>query len=91
MPGRNDSFLSADVTREVEIDGMKFHVTARRLGDGWFGAWSCCHCHRRGVNGVIYTTAKAAIELTVVNLAPHGCGNANPQDLAEYAAGSAAI
>jgi hypothetical protein len=87
MLARDDSILSADVTREIEIDGVRFQVVARRLGDGWFGTWQCRYCRRHGVNGVVYQTAQTALDLTIEILLPHACRAAPREELCETTAG----
>ena len=84
MPAMDDSTLLADVTREIEIDGVRILVTARRLGDGWFGVWNCCRCRRSGVNGVVYPTAETALDLTAENLSLQGCSCGGQLDGREF-------
>ena len=65
--------LAAIVQRDVEIGGVKYLVTARRLPSGWFGEWICCRCAKRGVNGVVYATPNSALDMTAKSLGPHVC------------------
>jgi hypothetical protein len=64
---------AAILQRDVEIGGVKYLLTARRLPSGWFGEWICCHCAKRGVNGVVYNTSSSALDMTAKNLGSHIC------------------
>jgi hypothetical protein len=84
MPATDDSFLTADIVREIEIGGATIRITARRLGDGWFGVWNCCCCGRSGVNGVVYHNAIMALDLTVESLPPDGCKCGARNEIGEF-------
>jgi hypothetical protein len=80
----NPSPPSANVVRDLEIDGATIQVTARRLADGWFGVWKCSGCGRSGVHGVVYHTAAMALDLTAENLKLQGCACRARQDVREF-------
>ncbi len=73
MPALNESTTSADVVREIEIGGATVQITARQIGDGWFGIWKCRCCGQSAVNGVVYHTAAMALDLTAENFALQRC------------------
>jgi hypothetical protein len=64
---------TAILQRDIEVGGVKYLLTARRLPSGWFGEWICCHCAKRGVNGVVYATSDSALDTTAKSLGPHDC------------------
>jgi hypothetical protein len=87
MPATNDPFLLADVVREIEVKGAAIRISARQLGDGWFGVWTCC-CGRSGVNGVVYHTAELALGMTAEILSLQGCTCRTGQQTHEYSSAS---
>jgi hypothetical protein len=84
MPAIDNLSPPASVVRDLEIGGATIQVTARRLGDGWFGLWKCHCCGRSGVNGVVYDTAEMALDLTAQNLRLQGCGCRAGQEPPEF-------
>jgi len=63
-----DQMVADDVEWAIESERGRYLLTARRLMDGWFAAWTCCQSGKRGVNGVVYTTAETALATTAKSL-----------------------